>query len=315
MRAAVLTVSAELARGEGEGRTWNNTWHVSLRRCGPWGATSWTTPAYGHLADGTGYYDQDVWLGDGWVARMLLVRYRWRFDLDGVRLYALVASLCGECPSPLGAPYVKEPKVIVTLNGRAGSEPFRHFSTFSSSGESLGAAASSRHERECSYAGRNPREGTGHCFDGSRERVRWDYLDSASGGCSVERPCFHAVFRSYPVRGTRLALGSRPGPWESRSGLEGWALDAGDAPAAGAAACKTIEGEVVSSPAQENARNWEYAGNKTSPEAGYDNSMVMAKGWDGCTSSLDATALYRRLERGSYGFFVSLSLGSGWARR
>jgi len=43
--------------------------------------------------------------------------------------------------------------------------------------------------------------------------------------------------------------------------------------------------------------------------------MVMAKGWDGCRNSLDATSLYRKLEPGAYGFFLSLSLGSGWARR
>ncbi|MBA3366719.1 MAG: hypothetical protein H0U03_13215 [Actinobacteria bacterium] len=301
------TFGVELARGSGD-RSWENTWHLSMRRCGPFGVTSWSRPSFGPLPAGGAYYRQDVWLGDGWTKRLLRLRYRWRFRRTGVDLYGSVTSLCGACPSPLGPAFVKEPKLVVTLNGQASEQKFRHFATFTEEGVWL-RALEAGHNRECSYAGSNPREGTGHCFDEARERVRWSYADTERGGCAVTRPCFHAVFRSHA---------EQTGSWESRSaqpaGLEAWALDAAEQPGAGAEGCLTIDGEAVYSPAHENARGWEYAGNKAAPDDGYENSMVMAKGWDGCKNALDAPALYRLLQPGSYGFFLSLSLGDGWRR-
>lgn len=302
------TFGLELARGEGP-RDWNNTWHLSMRRCGPWGITRWSVPAVGFLSDGSAYYHQDVWLSDGW-AELFRIRYRWRFRRTGVDLHGLVRSLCNQgrqqCASPLGPAYVKEPKLVVVLNGQASEERFRHMSTFTDTGRFL-ARSESAHDDECSYAGFNARKETGHCFHEARERVRWDYRDDGQGGCNVTtRLCFNAVIRSVS------------GPWEdetSRAGLEGWAYDAAEQPRAGVEGCVTIDGQVVDSPAQENARNWEYAVLAEAEGEPYRGSMVMAKGWDGCRNSLDATSLYRKLEPGAYGFFLSLSLGSGWARR
>lgn len=270
-RGGIGTFGLELARGAGA-RTWNTTWHLSMRRCGPFGVTHWSRPAVGRAQDDSAFYRQTVWLGDGWTDRLLRIVYRWRFRRTGVDLYGRVTSLCGPCRSSLGAAFVKEPKLVVALNGQAAAERFSHFSTFTGAGRSIAEPAGSRDD-ECSYAGWNARKETGHCFDEERERVRWDYADEPGGRCDeTSRACFNAAFRSHARAVER---------WESGSGLEGWAHAAAADQPAGSAACETMDGVTVHSPAQENARTWEYAALAPAPGEPFSASMVMAKGWDG----------------------------------
>lgn len=347
----------ELARGAGADRVWENTQHMSLRRCGINGVTSWTGAQYG-VGKNAGYYDQDVWLGTADVPKLLRVRYRWRIDPSDVRLYGAVDVEAGSTPrgaassTPAdGAYYAKEPKLDVVLNGQATPTPYAHFSTFDSAGRWLSEDTSS-HDRECSYGGTNVRQGTGHCFAASRERVRWDYEPSPSGGCSATRPCFNAVLRALPasaVNGYSL-LEHKPVAWESvgaaavrprpanltlpppgtrppgqadpsgnlPQGFDAWAQDASREPSAGPASdgCNTIEGQNVVSPAQENARNWEFGGTRDASGDGYANTIAIFKAWDGCKGLYDATSLFRQLQPNrSYGWFMSLSLGAGWRRQ
>lgn len=303
----------ELAIGQGgeELRDWNNTAHLSVRRCGPFGATHWSGATFG-VGVNAGFYDQDVVLGSATDDRLLRVRYRWRIDPSDVRLYGGVDVVTGTAHN-LTAYYAKEPKLVVTLNGQATATPFGHFSTFAADGGWL-SEATAPDDRECSYGGANAYKGTGHCFAASRQRVRWDYAASPSGGCTRPRPCFNAVLMALPqavATGPSLLAGT-PRPWESKAGLERWAYDASAQPKAGDDGCVTIEGEPVYLPLQEHSRNWEYASFRNDDGTGYRSSMVMAKGWDGCKNTLDATSLYRLLRPDSYAWFMSVSLGNGW---
>lgn len=331
---------------------WSNVWQISDRACASenngFGVKSATTPSYGIDAGGHGYYDQDVLLGDAFVSTdVIKVRYHWRFDDSNVRLYTAVIQDCpsGSCGTDPRTVYVKSPMFVNNISGRFSSTAPTHISTFNSSGVYIASTTTEFNKSvipnqsmtntcaqlsdstpsncvngsyECTWKpGPNvtPGNTTGHCFYDTRARTRFDYGNgSIAAGCNTSTQlCFDVVARAYPVSNGDAQPGAAAANWEgSGLGLDQWAVNAQNDPAAGSAACG-IEGSQVTNPADQLARDWEYPVN-TGSTANFTNMEVLDKAWDNCTSGPDASSLFRRLEAAgqAYGAFFSYSINEGW---
>ena len=266
------TFGLELARGPGD-RTWDNTQHLSMRRCGDWGVTRYSSAYFG-LRGNMGFYSQSLWLGDDINRSLVRLRYSYSIFPDKIVLNGAIDT----CPfGNCGNYYIKEPKLIVNLNGDLGS--WNEISTLDNAGREIGIG-------ECDYRGRNAYRETGHCYTDNRQSIEL----SDSGNC----PCFKV--------GATSGVGDT---WENARGLDRWALDASNLPKAGDSGCVTIDGIPVYSPSQQRARNWEYA--VFSDGSKYTGVTVMFKSWDGCKNSLDATSLYRALRKATYYFTTTVS--------
>jgi len=330
---------------------WSNVWQISNRACAAdsngFGVKSATTPSFGIDANGHGYYDQDVLLGDAFVsADVITVRYHWRFDDSNVRLYSAVVQDCpsGSCGTDSRTVYVKSPMFVNNINGQFSSTAPTHISTFTSSGVYIASTTVKTNGTtgqpttntcaqlsdatptncvnatyECTWKpGPNvtPGNTTGKCMYAQRARTRFDYGNaSIAAGCNTtSQLCFDVVARAYPVTGGDALPGSSTSDWEgSGQGLDQWAVNAQNDPAAGSTAC-SIEGTQVTNPVDQLARDWEYPVNTGSSTGNFINMEVLDKSWDNCTSGPDASSLFRRTEAAgqAYGAFFSYSINEGW---
>lgn len=162
----------------------------------------------------------------------------------------------------------------------------------------------------------SPSLDTGHCFYDQRARTRLDYGNgSIAAGCNTtSQLCFDVVARAYPITSGDALPGSSAADWEgSGLGLDQWAVNAQNDPAAGGEACG-IEGNQVTSPANQYARNWEYVVNTGSSSGNFINAEVLDKAWDNCTLGPQASSLFRRMEAAgqAHGAFFSYSINEGW---
>jgi hypothetical protein len=328
------------SRGYGPYPTdWSDTWQVSNRRCasdsGNFGVVSESTPSFGVDGSGTGYYDQDVQYTDGqtFSNTTFWVRYRWRFDDSGVRLYTMVVETCpyGSCGNTGSLLFAKGPKFANNLNGQLSSTRPTHVSTFDSAGKWLGNCSTVSDPANCASAGYecsytpqyDATDRTGKCFADNRMRTRFDYgSGSTAGGCNTSTQlCFDVVARAYPLSGLDVEPGQSASNWENTSstvGLDAWARttaqDTANRATGGSDPC-AIEGSNVYNVGDGLARAWEYVERKAANDPHMDAYGVLDKAWDDCTTGYDADALFRTFgpSNEAWGAFFSYSVNAGWS--
>jgi hypothetical protein len=290
----------------------------------------------------TGVLAVEVVIGND-VADILRIRYDLRVKPTVVYQWTTVTVLCdnGLCSPDGRRYYVKEPKIVVTLNPSEAQE-YSRVSCWDTSTTKWGSSA-----LVAKFVGNNPQPGgqTGRCVGGAssgltRGRALFDYGTSTNNpsapvpaNCTTppstsDRTCFVVTGRGF-TPGTPLAQtplrnwenggyppfsGSKGSfdQWAVKSGSSGWLRLVGDgdgcsyhsrgSPAANA---NNLDGQ--------DSRRWEIYGRSPNPQNRNERGVIF-KAWEGGTGPNYCYQQFARLGPAgdAWGAFNAYSFGPGW---
>jgi len=295
------------------------------------GVTSTTivSPAVVSNSD-TGSVTVDAYLGDG-TANFFRIRYDLRIHPSVVYQWTTVTVLCGNGTCEAGRTfYIKEPKIVVDLNGS--QNDYSRVSCWDTStnwaSTGMGQNPGGQYTK---WAGNDPTTGTMKCLSGSlnstRMRALFDYgipndINSPVPGSCVapvgagDQTCFIAVGRGFVPPGgpaSSLTVWENSGsPFTGTSGtFDQWAVKYGN---------RATLGSDCGSPADNSAANdrrrWEIYGYSPN-ELSRNERGALFKAWDGGVGPAGQGAcysLYRQIgpANDTWGAFTAYSFGTGW---
>jgi hypothetical protein len=309
------------------------------------GVSSTTVVASPTVTNGdTGSVTVDAYLGDG-TSNLLKVRYDIRVHPSVVNQWTTVTILCGNGVCTPGRTYfVKEPKIVVDLNGS--QNDYTRVSCWDTSASWMSAAMGenlpSTPTQYTKWAFSDPAppplgSGTMKCLSGSpastRMRLLFDYGTPNDGintpepsGCtapvfSTDQTCFIAVGRSFtPPGGPGTTLDVWENGGSSFAGTSGsfdqWAATyptySGRSHLGTTNDCGN-PADNSNSTSGNDRRRWEVYGYSPN-ELGRNERGGILKAWDGGTGPGNCFSLFGQLgpANSTWGAFTAYSFGPGW---
>jgi hypothetical protein len=285
----------------------------------------------------------DVFFTDGFVNRIVRVRYLYRIYPRVVRAWHLTTFCYEGCHLTGGVhryAFAKEPKFTATVrrSGRTlDTVPFTRMINFNRKGEQIRRGGTTGpwcvEQRDGGTA--TSITATNHCGNFSRVRARFDFTTdspnvkpSADGRCTTGRKCLNIVMLSYPVRkaattNPQVSLGPLASPgraarnWEYY-GLDRFALVSSKRPKFNPVDNTTNNPVcIVRTSPWQGIRRWELApGNKANNDRAnpYHAATFYFHGWEGGVGFNDCEPHSALLPRGreTYAVYAQYAINSGW---